>query len=122
MQKRTLLHSAVQRVQRVPGLLKFCNKLGGGSFDYDLDLDISFAEVQDVQKDVDEAHRVSGEGEQQNLSPARHGLAFSYAESDEDKPGVILDYDEKGNFVSLEVLDASKRVTEAKKIEFQTSG
>lgn len=42
------------------------------------------------------------------------------AESDEDKPGVILDYDETGNLVSLEVLDASRRVTEARKIEFQT--
>lgn len=42
-------------------------------------------------------------------------------ESDEDKPGVILDYDEQGNLVSLEVLDASKRVTEARKIEFQTT-
>jgi len=41
-------------------------------------------------------------------------------ESDEDKPGVILDYDEQGDLVSLEVLDASKRVTEARKIEFQT--
>jgi uncharacterized protein YuzE len=42
-------------------------------------------------------------------------------ESDEDKPGVILDYDEQGNLVSLEVLDASKRVTDARKIEFQTT-
>ena len=40
--------------------------------------------------------------------------------SDEDKPGVILDYDEQGDLVSLEVLDASKRVSEARKIEFQT--
>lgn len=43
------------------------------------------------------------------------------AESDEDKPGVILDHDEEGNLVSLEVLDASKRVTEARKMEFQTT-
>jgi uncharacterized protein YuzE len=46
----------------------------------------------------------------------------SIAESDEDKPGIILDYDQEGNLVSLEVLDASKRVTEAKRIEFQTTG
>ena len=41
------------------------------------------------------------------------------AESDEDKPGVILDYDERGDLVSMEILDASRRVTEARKVEFQ---
>jgi uncharacterized protein YuzE len=44
------------------------------------------------------------------------------AESDDDKPGVILDYDAGGNLVSLEILDASKRVTEARRIEFETVG
>ncbi len=43
----------------------------------------------------------------------------SVAESHEHKPGIILDYDEHGNLVSLEVLDASKRVTEADKVEFE---
>jgi uncharacterized protein YuzE len=43
------------------------------------------------------------------------------AESDEDKPGVILDYDDKGNLVSLEILDASQRVTVPSKIEYQVS-
>ncbi len=41
-------------------------------------------------------------------------------ESDEENPGIILDYHENGNLVLLEILDASKRVTEARKIEFET--
>jgi len=43
------------------------------------------------------------------------------AESDEDKPGVILDYDEAGNLVSLEILDASRRVTLPTRIEYQVA-
>ncbi len=43
------------------------------------------------------------------------------AESDEDKPGVILDYDASGNLVSLEILDASRRVTTPNRIEYQVA-
>jgi len=42
-------------------------------------------------------------------------------ESDEDKPGVILDYDDGGRLVSIEVLDASKWVTDAGQVEFQNA-
>jgi len=40
------------------------------------------------------------------------------AESDEDRPGVILDYDAVGNIVGMEILDASKRITNPRRVEF----
>ncbi|MEW6201475.1 MAG: DUF2283 domain-containing protein [bacterium] len=43
-------------------------------------------------------------------------------ESDEEKPGIILDYDEDGNIVGLEVLDASKRVENPKAVEYAVTG
>jgi len=43
------------------------------------------------------------------------------AESDEDKPGIILDFDAAGDLVSLEILDASKRVSQASKVEFKVA-
>jgi len=42
------------------------------------------------------------------------------AESDEDKTGVILDYDAAGNIVSIEVLDASRRVEEPRRVILET--
>ncbi len=39
-------------------------------------------------------------------------------ESDENKPGVILDYDKDGNVVGLEVLEASKRISNPRSVEY----
>ncbi len=39
-------------------------------------------------------------------------------ESDEEKPGMILDYDKQGNIVGLEILDASKRVENPRALEY----
>jgi uncharacterized protein YuzE len=43
-------------------------------------------------------------------------------ESDEEKPGTILDYDEAGNIVGLEILDASKRIANPRSIEHMVVG
>jgi len=39
-------------------------------------------------------------------------------ESDESRPGVILDFDASGNVVGFEVLDASKRVADPTSVEY----
>jgi len=39
-------------------------------------------------------------------------------ESDEDKPGIILDYDKDGNVVGIEILDASTRVENPRSFEY----
>lgn len=43
-------------------------------------------------------------------------------ESDEDKPSVIIDYDEEGNIVGLEILDASKRVGNPHAVDYSIVG
>jgi uncharacterized protein YuzE len=43
-------------------------------------------------------------------------------ESDEDKPGVIIDYDKNGNIVGLEVLEASKNVENPRSVEYAVAG
>ncbi|MDD2716454.1 MAG: DUF2283 domain-containing protein [Candidatus Wallbacteria bacterium] len=46
----------------------------------------------------------------------------SVEESDEDKPGVIIDYDKNGNIVGLEILKASKRMENPRSFEYAVAG
>ena len=39
-------------------------------------------------------------------------------ESDESKPGLILDYDTGGNIVGIEILNASKRIENPLSVEY----
>lgn len=43
-------------------------------------------------------------------------------ESDEEKPGVIIDYDTNGDIVGIEVLDASERVENPRALEYAVTG
>ena len=52
-------------------------------------------------------------------------ILFSNApieESDEDKPGVIIDYDKDGNVVGMEILDASKRIDNPRAVDYEVVG
>jgi len=44
------------------------------------------------------------------------------AESDEVRPGLILDYDKSGRLLSLELLDASEQVKRPHAVEFALTG
>jgi len=39
-------------------------------------------------------------------------------ESDEDKPGMILDYDKDGNVIGIELLNASQRVENPRAVDY----
>ena len=41
------------------------------------------------------------------------------AESDEDKPGIIFDYDREGNIIAIEVLSASKKMGRLNSVEYE---
>ena len=43
-------------------------------------------------------------------------------ESDEEKPGVIIDYDDHGNVVGMEIPDASKRISNPRTLEYAVTG
>ncbi|HAL46490.1 MAG: DUF2283 domain-containing protein [SAR202 cluster bacterium] len=43
-------------------------------------------------------------------------------ESDEGKPGVILDYDSDGNIVGLEVIESSKRIEDPRALDYAAKG
>ena len=42
-------------------------------------------------------------------------------ESDEGKPGIILDYDQHGAIVGIEILNASKKMKNPSKVEYEVA-
>jgi uncharacterized protein YuzE len=40
-------------------------------------------------------------------------------ESDEDRPGIVIDYDDEGGLVGIEILNASKRMEHPTKLEYE---
>ena len=42
-------------------------------------------------------------------------------ESDEEKSGIILDHDKQGLIVGIEILDASKRMKNPNKVEYEVA-
>lgn len=45
--------------------------------------------------------------------------SVAVAISDDGRPGAILDFDGDGELVSIEILDASRRVSEATRVDFE---
>ena len=43
----------------------------------------------------------------------------SAEESDEAKSGIIIDYDSQGDIVSIEILDAKKRITQPTQVSYE---
>ncbi len=43
-------------------------------------------------------------------------------ESDESTPGIIIDYDAEGGLVAMEILDASRRVSDPRAVEYAITG
>ncbi len=42
-------------------------------------------------------------------------------ESDESKPGIIIDYSDKGAIVGIEILDASTKIVQPTKVEYEVA-
>jgi uncharacterized protein YuzE len=139
MQRRGVTEEMVQSVLRFPEqtvqvrpgriLLQSRILLGEPAKAYLLrvivDVDRSPAEIVTVYRTSKLFQILEATAVKVNYDPRTDTLSIllkenaAVAESDEEKPGVILDYDELGDLVSMEILDASRRVTEAQKVEFQ---
>jgi len=42
-------------------------------------------------------------------------------ESEEDKPGITLDYDDKGSIIGIEVLNSSKQILQPQKFGYEVA-
>jgi uncharacterized protein YuzE len=121
-----LLQAPEQKVPEVEGITCFQSRVDIGGKQYLLRVMVNdsvdppivvtvYRTKQDCQV-LEEAMKVKYNQEVDVLTIQLSGAPVE--ESDEDKPGVILDYDKDGNIVGIEILNASKRMENPRALEY----
>ncbi|MEO8664384.1 MAG: DUF2283 domain-containing protein [Ignavibacteria bacterium] len=56
-----------------------------------------------------------------DIGTTRAILRQATSESDESKPGIIIDYSVNGDIIGIEILEASKKISVPNKVEYEVA-